>query len=63
MTLVTIPPDLCPRCGSMLREETVDEPALVRHAGYGATRRTVRLICDTAGSGSHLTPAMGEVRP
>lgn len=45
MTLVPVDPDTCPECGTGLVEYTFNEDALVRHAGYRATRRTRRRAC------------------
>jgi len=63
MSLVAIPPDLCPRCGHFTREVIVEEPALLRHGGYGATRQTVTVVCDTDGCGWTHTPRSGEIAP
>lgn len=35
----------CPSCGASIHARTVDQEALVRHAGYGATQRTVTRHC------------------
>lgn len=45
MTLVIIPADGCPACGSTTTSTEWHEPALVRHGGYGATRSTVLRTC------------------
>ncbi len=52
----------CPECGAPTVDSTVDQPALVRDAGYGATRRNVRRHC-TAGCGWALTIEESEVWP
>jgi hypothetical protein len=43
--LVPVGNDVCPTCGSSTRLRVVEEPALVRVGGYGATRRTVTAFC------------------
>lgn len=45
MTLVAIPADRCPACGAGTHDTPVEQPALLRHGGYGATRRTVLRSC------------------
>ena len=61
MTLATLDPGGCPSCGEPLDQEQVDQPALVRHGGYGATRRTITRHCSTCGySLNHVTQ---ETRP
>lgn len=45
MSLVPIRPDVCPDCDSHLRTGVWEQPAVIRHAGYGATRRTVFRWC------------------
>jgi hypothetical protein len=40
MSLVLIPSDCCPACGSTLVAVEWDQPALIRHGGYGETQRT-----------------------
>jgi hypothetical protein len=45
MSLATFDPSQCPECGADLGHEQVDQPALIRHAGYGATRRTITRHC------------------
>lgn len=43
--LVPVEPGVCPVCGTELVTERLHEPALIRHGGYGATRRTERAYC------------------
>jgi hypothetical protein len=43
--LVPLDRERCPDCGSDLGVITLDEPALVRHGGYGATRQTITVHC------------------
>lgn len=45
MALVALSPELCPDCGNELMPYQVDQPALFKHGGYGATDRTVLVIC------------------
>ena len=61
MTLAIIDPGQCPGCGADLDHEQVDQPALVRHAGYGATRRTITRHCPNCGYSLNHTTA--ETRP
>lgn len=43
MALILLDPTACPDCAAPLLIEVVDQPALLRHGGYGATHcRTVR---------------------
>ena len=43
--LVPVDSTSCPRCRSTLRRVVMDEPALFRHGGHGATLRTVTDHC------------------
>ncbi len=45
MTLAVVDPDACPDCGGLLATLTAGQPALIRHGGYGATRRTAVRYC------------------
>lgn len=47
--LVPLSPDVCPTCGHHLDVERMHEPALIRHGGFGATRRSVRRHCPGCG--------------
>lgn len=49
MTLATREPWQCPDCDTELTLQIVDQPAIVRHGGYGATRRTITRHCTTCG--------------
>jgi hypothetical protein len=44
--VVAVDPDVCPSCGGtdLHRFEQI-EPALLRHGGYGAAKRTVTSSC------------------
>lgn len=35
----------CPCCGLRTERIVMEEPVLFRHGGYGATRRTVTMVC------------------
>lgn len=61
MTLVQLDASSCPECDGTLVEHIADEPALLRHGGYGATRRTRRRSCVQCGWS--LTVERGEVHP
>jgi endogenous inhibitor of DNA gyrase (YacG/DUF329 family) len=61
MTLATTDPARCPACGAEVTDEQVDQPALIRHGGYGATRRTVTRHCP--GCGYSLNHTTSETRP
>lgn len=56
------PRDPCPRCGKPTHEQTMEEPALLRHGGYGAMRFTRQVVC-VRGCGWFLTLEQTEVRP
>ncbi len=60
MTVATLDPDRCPNCGDDLHHLGWEQPALLRHAGYGATERTRIRVCRC---GWWLTVERGEVRP
>jgi predicted RNA-binding Zn-ribbon protein involved in translation (DUF1610 family) len=49
MALVPVDTTACPDCGETLDPSITDEPALVRHGGYGAMRRTIRDACGACG--------------
>ena len=61
MTVVELPRDVCPECGTVLADEAVAQPALFRHGGYGATRRDVVARCD--GCGWALWRERSDVKP
>jgi hypothetical protein len=61
MALLPIDPDACPQCGSGALKWTVHQPALLRHGGYGGTRRTVEVVCGECGWS--LTREVSEVAP
>jgi hypothetical protein len=61
VNLTPLPPELCPDCGEVLADDIAwEEPALLRHGGYGATRRTVRRCCPC---GWALVVERSEIRP
>jgi len=51
----------CPECGGPLVSVTAHQPALFRHGGYGATRRTTWTACPHCRWS--LEAAVDEVRP
>jgi len=51
----------CPDCDTVLDLVHFDQPAVVRHGGYGATVRTVLRSCPKCGW--KLVAERGEVRP
>lgn len=52
----------CPNCGGSTSTSRVEEPALLRHGGYGATRQSVLSQCDDD-CGWQMTTQVNEVRP
>ena len=59
--LVPIVLSACPSCGKPnLGRQRVDEPALLTHGGYGATRSTTTLGC---ACGWSLVVEVTEARP
>jgi hypothetical protein len=60
VTAVAVDPTRCPDCGRPLMVDATEQPALLRHGGYGATRRTVARLCPC---GWHLVASIGEVAP
>ncbi|MCI0635548.1 MAG: hypothetical protein L0206_16785 [Actinobacteria bacterium] len=61
MTLAVVDPDVCPECGGRLETLAVGQPALIRHGGYGATRRTAVRFCTTCPYA--LSTETSEARP
>jgi hypothetical protein len=61
VTLATVDPDVCPECSNRLETMYVSEPAIVRHGGYGATRRTSVRYCVVCPYSRHAETS--EVRP
>lgn len=59
--MVPIVRDRCPDCGGELSTITVEQPAIVRHGGYGATR--VHSIRKCVDCGWSLHEETSEVRP
>ncbi len=61
--LVPYPGDVCLRCGGPVTSESIGQPALFRHGGYGATRMSTFLLCrDQKCRGVRLSRVI-EVRP
>jgi hypothetical protein len=61
--LVAIDPGVCPACSTELVETALHEPALIRHGGYGATRRTVDVYCPRDDCRWSMQREVSEVRP
>lgn len=61
MTLVPLRHDRCPDCDGPLGRLIVWQRALVRHAGYGATLRSVVRRCEVCGW--HIEAERTEVTP
>ena len=59
--IVRLDLDDCPTCDAPLTDVTFDQPALLRHGGYGATQRTLLISCSACGW--LLVAERGEVRP
>lgn len=61
--LVPLPKDTCRRCGGATRRESVGQPALFRHGGFGATRMTTVLACVSSACRAVRQTQVDEVRP
>lgn len=61
MSLATLDPTACPDCGGPTETTAADQPALLRHGGYGAARRDAVRWCP--GCGWALHHETSEVRP
>ena len=61
--LVPLERDRCYRCGADVDRESVGQPALFRHGGYGATRMTTFLVCLDARCRTVRCAAVVEVSP
>lgn len=61
MSLVPLPTSLCPECGADLDHLTVEQPALIRHGGYGATAQSRLRTCPACAFVFHAE--QNEVRP
>lgn len=61
MTIVPVDPHSCPDCQSLLGRLVIWQRALLRHAGYGATLRSVVRRCPACGW--HLEAERTEVTP
>jgi hypothetical protein len=59
--LVHLDQTICPDDGTRLQAYVMHEPALFKHGGYGATRRTVVLSCPACGWG--ITAEVSEISP
>ncbi len=61
MRLARLRKGRCPSCKGRLSSQTWAEQPIVRHAGYGAARRTTVDVC--AGCGWSVTREVSEERP
>lgn len=61
MTLVPLRHDRCPDCDGCLGQLVIWQRALLRHAGYGATLRSVVRRCGACGW--HMEAERSEVTP
>lgn len=61
VSLVECPPGRCPICTRPLDHTRVEQPALLRHGGHGATRIEVHAHCPSCGW--WLTREQSETRP
>lgn len=61
MSVATLDGDRCPDCGGALTPIITEQPAIVRHGGYGATRRDTVKRCGACGWALHSDTT--EVRP
>lgn len=62
-SLVAFDSTLCPNCAAPVSLLTVLEPALLRCAGYGATRKRVLARCSDFRCGYSHEREVSEVRP
>jgi hypothetical protein len=53
----------CPTCGERTTSRTTDQPALIRHGGYGETTQTVVLSCTADDCDWWLETERGAVAP
>lgn len=58
--VVHVPAEVCPECDGQTRSRTVEQPALLRHGGHGATERTTTRSCPCGWS---ITSEISEVSP
>lgn len=61
--LVPVERDTCFVCGGPIRHESIGQPALFRHGGYGATRMTTFAICTERACRAVRIVRTIEVRP
>lgn len=61
MALVPLAPELCPDCGLELVHYETRQPALFAHGAYGATDKTVLVMC--AGCGYGRQRERSEINP
>lgn len=62
-TIVVVDPGRCADCGATLELVVVDQPALLRHGGYGATVRTSTRRCSDPECDWQLEFERIEIRP
>ena len=63
VTMEPLARDRCPDCGDDVVDWRVEQPALLRHGGYGATWQTVIRSCRNGRCSWSLIVAEGEVWP
>lgn len=61
LAIATLDHQGCPDCGTDLAQYEVEQDALFFHGGYGATNRTVQLVCPDCGWS--MVQEVSEVRP
>lgn len=61
--LVPVDTSRCPNCDGPTRVLVVHEPPLLRHGGYGAARKTLRVLCTARCCDWRLVREVSEVKP
>ena len=62
-TLLPLPADACPSCGSPLVVLSARQPAMFSHGGYGATERATTRACPAPACGWALLAEVQAERP
>ena len=52
----------CPACDEPLVQYEVEQDALFAHGGYGATSRTVQVVCPDPACGWSMVREVSEIR-